>query len=296
MTEVGKAPRRTKSFSLDLLKDRLGKTRIADLTRERLIAFGKARTREGAGPVTLAADFAYMRTIVAHAAAVHGIAASLEPITLARIALKRLGLIGPGRERDRDRRPTAEEIEALLHHLDTLPRCLIPTGRIVRFAIATGLRQEEICSIKWSDVDERHRLVTVRDRKDPRKKDGNHQKVPLLDATGFDAWALIQEQKEVTGGRGRIFPYNSRSVGTAFRRACRLLLIEDLHFHDLRHECASRLFEAGFTIEQVALVTGHRDWKMLKRYTNLRPESLHRLTALNRGAPARARAGEALRA
>jgi hypothetical protein len=110
MTELGKAPRRTKSFSLDPLKDRLGKTRIAELTRERLFAFGKARAREGAGPVTLAVDFAYIRAIVAHAAAVHGIAVSPEPITLARIALKRLGLVGPGRERDR--RPTAEEIRS----------------------------------------------------------------------------------------------------------------------------------------------------------------------------------------
>jgi hypothetical protein len=43
----------------------------------------------------------------------------------------------------------------------------------------------------------------------------------------------------------------------------------------LRHEATSRLFEAGLTIERVALVTGHRDWKMLRRYTNFRPESLH---------------------
>src|SRR3546814_15283962 len=74
----------------------------------------------------------------------------------------------------------------------------------------------------------------------------------------------------------RIFPYNPRSVGTAFRRACRALKIENLHFHDLRHEATSRLFEAGLRIEQVALVTGHRDWKMLKRYTHLRPEHLYR--------------------
>jgi hypothetical protein len=37
------------------------------------------------------------------------------------------------------------------------------------------------------------------------------------------------------------------------------------------------LFEAGFTIEQVALVTGHKDWKMLRRYTHLKPEALHAL-------------------
>ncbi|MBZ0215017.1 MAG: tyrosine-type recombinase/integrase, partial [Fimbriimonadaceae bacterium] len=66
-----------------------------------------------------------------------------------------------------------------------------------------------------------------------------------------------------------------KSAGTAFQRACKELKIYDLHFHDLRHEATSRLFEAGLTIEKVALVTGHRDWKMLRRYTNLRPESLH---------------------
>jgi site-specific recombinase XerD len=57
------------------------------------------------------------------------------------------------------------------------------------------------------------------------------------------------------------------------------LKIKNLHFHDLRHEATSRLFEAGFSIEQVALVTGHKDWKMLRRYTHLRPEHLHSAAA-----------------
>ncbi|MGC8733260.1 MAG: tyrosine-type recombinase/integrase, partial [Halothiobacillaceae bacterium] len=57
-----------------------------------------------------------------------------------------------------------------------------------------------------------------------------------------------------------------------FTEACVALSIPDLHFHDLRHEGATSLFEAGFSIEQVALVTGHEDWRNLKRYTNLRPE------------------------
>ncbi len=54
--------------------------------------------------------------------------------------------------------------------------------------------------------------------------------------------------------RGRIFPYNGKSVGTAFRRQCRELKIEDLHFHDLRHEGTSRLFEAGVsqTLSRIA--------------------------------------------
>jgi integrase len=119
-------------------------------------------------------------------------------------------------------------------------------------------------------------MLLIRDRKDPRKKKGNDQRIPLLDVSGYDACEIIEEQGRFSNIReGRIFPYNGRSVGTAFRRQCKDLKIEDLHFHDLRHEGTSRLFEAGFSIEQVALVTGHKDWKMLRRYTHLKPETLH---------------------
>jgi hypothetical protein len=99
LLEVDKAPLRSKSFSLDLLKRKLGKIRISDLSRERLIAFGRERLKEGAGPVTISMDIGYLRTVITHAAAIHGIAVSLEAVDLARIALKRLGLIGKSRER-----------------------------------------------------------------------------------------------------------------------------------------------------------------------------------------------------
>ena len=65
--------------------------------------------------------------------------------------------------------------------------------------------------------------------------------------------------------------------GHSVRRSCKALDIDDLRFHDLRHEGTSRLFEAGFPIEKVAMVTGHKDWRMLRRYTNLKPEDLHKL-------------------
>jgi integrase len=73
-----------------------------------------------------------------------------------------------------------------------------------------------------------------------------------------------------------IFPHAAQSVSTAFQRATDELAIEDLRFHDLRHDGASRLFEAGWAIERVALVTGHKDWNMLRRYTQLRAEDFHR--------------------
>ena len=156
----------------------------------------------------------------------------------------------------------------------------MPMSRIIRFAIATAMRQEEICRVTWSDLNTRTKMLTIRDRKDPRQKKGNDQRIPLLAVSGYDALALIEEQRAIRANEDdRIFPYVHKSAGTAFTRACRELNIDDLHFHDLRHDGTSRLFEAGYRIEQVALVTGHKDWKMLRRYTHLRPESLHTILA-----------------
>lgn len=274
MAEVGKCVRRSKSAVLEALKKSMGPAKLQDLNRITLIEYGKKRAKEGAGPATLAIDFSFLSTLLTHAAAVHGVDVTPAEVKLARTALTRLGLIGKSMERDR--RPTQEELNALINYFEQKPRQLIPIGRMIRFAVATAMRLEEICKVAWEDVDFRGRMVTVKDRKDPRKKDGNNQRVPMLDLTGYDAWEVILEQRIVTHGQGRVFPHHHKSAGTAFRRACKELKIFDLHFHDLRHEGTSRLFEAGLGIEKVALVTGHKDWKMLRRYTNLRPDALHR--------------------
>ena len=67
-----------------------------------------------------------------------------------------------------------------------------------------------------------------------------------------------------------IFPYSTDAINAAFTRACQFLAIDDLHFHDLRHDGVSRLFEMGATIPQAASVSGHRSWSSLKRYAHLR--------------------------
>lgn len=273
LEEVGKKIGRSKDASLNFLDERIGHLRIGELDRERLIKFGKERAAEGAGPVTVGMDLGYIKTIFSHAAAVHGILAPVEPINLARIALGRLGLVGKGNERDR--RPTQDELDRIIASFEANERQQIPVGRIVRFAVATAMRQDEIVRVEWKDFDVGSRMLLIRDRKDPRRKTDNNQKIPLLDVSGYDACKIIEEQRRSNIQEGRIFPYNGRSVGTAFRRQCKGLKIDDLHFHDLRHEGTSRLFEAGFSIEQVALITGHKDWKMLRRYTHLKPESLH---------------------
>lgn len=231
MEDVGRAPGRSKGATLRMLKRELGSRNILDLDRERVIRFGRKRAEQGAGPVTLGIDIGTIKLVLTHAAAVHGVAVPTEPVSLARIALKRLGLVGKGRERDR--RPTSEELARLIAHFDNNPRQVIPMGRIIQFAVATAMRQEEICRVTWGDLNTLTKMLTIRDRKDPRHKSGNHQRIPLLATSGYDALALIDAQRRTGRAKDdRIFPYNHRSAGTAFRRACQDLEIEDLHFHD----------------------------------------------------------------
>jgi hypothetical protein len=86
MREVGKPPRRSKAAVMASLKTELGSVKLPGLNRERLIEFGRKRAKQGAGPATLAIDMSFIRTIITHAAAVHGIEVSAEEARLARVA------------------------------------------------------------------------------------------------------------------------------------------------------------------------------------------------------------------
>ena len=137
MCEVGKPPRRSKAATLAALKRDLGKERIGHLDRQKMIDYGKMRAEQGAGPVTLGIDIGVTKMIITHAAAVHGLDISSEPVDLARVALKRLGLIGKGTERDR--RPTKDELNRLFRCFDDNERLTLPMTRIVQFAVATAM-------------------------------------------------------------------------------------------------------------------------------------------------------------
>jgi integrase len=188
MCSVGKPPRRSKAETLAALMRDLGRCRLGHLDRQRLVDYGRARAVAGAGPVTLGIDLGAIKLVLMHAAAVHGLDVS-EPVDLARIALKRLGLVGKATERDR--RPTREELHRLAAQFDVNGRLTIPMTRIVHFAVATAMRLE-ICRVTWRDLDPERRMLLIRDRKEPRNKSGNDQPIPLFAATGFDAWALIR--------------------------------------------------------------------------------------------------------
>lgn len=171
----------------------------------------------------------------------------------------------PVNTRLRDRIPTTEELNALRAYFREEFRGAVPMDRIMDFALATAMRVGEICRITFEDVDWVQHTVMIRDRKDPKVKIGNNQIVPLLPA----AMRIVEARRDALGGKGRIFPHRAPYVSETWYHTTRHLGIQDLTFHDLRHAAITDLFRKGLGIPEVALVSGHRSWRELKRYTQL---------------------------
>lgn len=182
----------------------------------------------------------------------------------ARVVADKMGIIS--RSLQRTRRPTLIELGMLMEYYSVYERKRsdsIPMTKIILFSIFSTRRQDETCRIVAEDLDRAHSEVIVRDMKNPGEKIGNDVHT-LLPPEAL----LLLEQRDVT--TGRFWPFNPDSVSASFTRTCKILGIEDLHFHDLRHDGVSRLFEMGWTIPRVAQVSGHRSWKGLQRYTHLK--------------------------
>ena len=139
---------------------------------------------------------------------------------------------------------------------------------VVRFAIETGMRMGEILSLTWRNVDLAHRIATL-----PDTKTGDARQVPLSTAAIAAISSLPRHFSD-----GRVFWTWQRgdSRENAWRRAVKLAGLEDLRFHDLRHEAVSRFFELGLNPMEVASISGHKTLQMLKRYTHLRAADLVR--------------------
>lgn len=259
---------RTKQSTHAMLRREMGSIPLKRLNSINLRDFIDARLKAGAGGVTIAADLSFLGAILKWGK--HSRRMDL-PTDLARDARRDLTSRKVStRSQERDREPTDSELENLYRYWSENTRQTIPMATICAFALATAMRQDEVCSITIEDINTSRKTVIIRDRKDPRKKDGNNQTVPLLDS----AWEIIAPILEVRQA-GRVFPYMASSVSTAFTRACKKLKIDDLHFHDLRHKATSDLFRTGLTMPQVALLTGHKTWTQLKRYTHTKPEEVH---------------------
>ena len=135
---------------------------------------------------------------------------------------------------------------------------------VIVFAIETGMRRGEILGLQWEHVDLDRRIAHL-----PLTKNGSSREVPLS-TKAADVLEGQGQHNDTTSP----FPVTSNGFRLAWDRLRRRTGLSDLRFHDLRHEAISRFFELGLNIPEVAFISGHKDLRMLFRYTHLRAVDL----------------------
>ena len=170
----------------------------------------------------------------------------------------------PQEPRGRVRFLSDDERAALLRECQASENpCLYP---VVVLALSTGMRAGEIMNLEWRDVDLARGWLTLRET-----KNGDMRGVPL-------AGKALELMKEHARIRRRLdtpllFPGANPSKPVDLRqpweKALKQAGIEDFHFHDLRHSCASYLAMNGASLAEIAEVLGHKTLSMVKRYAHL---------------------------
>jgi integrase len=263
ISQFGESYGRSKNYDLArLLRYPIAELDISEITPQILIAHCIERNKM-AKPQTVKNDIIWLKTAIKTMRSVNGFTFDLTVFDDAYETLWREKLIAKSVERER--RPTQKELWALSRYFYRCrKRSKIPMLQLMWFAIYSARRLSEITRLEWIDNDDSNATGLVRDAKHPRLKAGNHKRFKYPRS----AWKIVNRQQVSSEF---IFPYNSKTISTNFDRACKMLAIKDLHFHDLRHEATSRLFERKLSIVEVQQVTLHESWKTLQRYVNLNP-------------------------
>ena len=160
----------------------------------------------------------------------------------------------------RDRRLKAGEFERLMA---ACKQCRNPHIKpIIILAVETAMRRGEILAIRMRDIDfERERLHI------PISKNGRSRVIPL---PSIAKSILENSATDMRAGEAEVFPVSANALRLSWERIRNRAGLPDLHFHDLRHEAVSRLFEQGKTMPEIAAISGHRDFRMLARYAHVR--------------------------
>jgi len=248
-----------------LLFDRLGKHSLAALTPEVVAKFRDQRLKEGKSNNTVRLELALLSHLYTVAIQEWGIGLVYNPVSTIR---------KPSAGQGRNRRLSREEEKRLLKVCSEHSNPYL--SWIVQIALYTGMRKGEIMSLRRNQVDVTRRIVKL-----DETKNGTSRIVPLIKAAQRAFTEAINHPIRpidtdllfpgAPGRDGKRRPYEMSPAWYTVKKKAEL---EDLHFHDLRHEAVSRLVEAGLGDQEVAAISGHKTMQMLKRYTHLRAEDL----------------------
>lgn len=238
-----------------LLKAAMCDITLCDLTTAPIAAYRDARAKE-VKPGTIARELGLVHNVIEVARRDWGIGLADNVIS----KIRRLPV-----RNARDRRLKPGELQRLQLALSSTRNSLIkPT---ISFAIETALRRGELLNLTWVSIDFTKRTAHI-----PHTKTGYARTVPLTD----QAIAILNG---LDRSSDKVFPLTATALRLAWNRVRVRADMPDLRFHDLRHEAISRFAEMGLTTMELAVISGHRDMRMLMRYTHLRPDDLARKLA-----------------
>lgn len=287
LSETQDAFGRSKKMGLSFLRDfPIGQIRLDRLRRSDFTAHAQMRRNglpaKGIGPVapsTALQDLQYVRSVLKWAHKAWDMAqVNWFELDIACEILRDNRIVAKSNQRDR--LPTAQELQDLttfFYRQWIAPRHLnkIPMHLIMWLAIYSCRRQDELCRLRFDDLNIESKEWLIRDVKNPNGSKGNHLTAWVNDETMAIVRLILDEDvqqrmRDIQDDKMALLGLNGRSIGAAFARACKVLGIDDLTFHDLRHEGATRLAEQGLTPPQIQKYTLHTSWKTLERYVNLR--------------------------
>jgi integrase len=143
-----------------------------------------------------------------------------------------------------------------------------PLNAVARVAVLSGLRKDNILSLKWSFIDFQNRLLSIPETKnsDPLKIPMNQPLIDLLNSISRHPDSPYVFYKP-DGSRYQNIDFDG------FKAALKRAGIEEgFHFHDFRHTAASHLVMSGVDLATVAALLGHKDISMTMRYSHLAPD------------------------
>ena len=242
-----------KSSLLQLKKNHLAQMDISKITPAVIAEYRDNRLKEVA-PATCLRGLSLLSHIFTVAIREWGYPLSCNPVFQIR---------KPALSKSRTRRLKIDEEKKLLCALEAIEN---PWAKpLVVVALETAMRRGELLSLKWEHVHLHQSYVHL-----PDTKNGSSRDVPL---SQLARETLSQLPRDISG---MVFPIHFEALKSLWQRICKKLELKDLRFHDLRHEATSRFFEKGLNVMEAAAITGHKDLKMLQRYTHLKASNLAR--------------------
>ena len=284
LDEVGNEYGRTKTYCLRLIQKFpiaqyiITKIKPADISEHVALRKG-GYAKLDLKPIatsTLQHELLHIRGVLSHASVMWDVNVDLAGFDKATAQLRKTRQISSSGKRDR--LPTTAELKKLTEYFYRKwqkPVYSYPMHLIMWFAIFSCRRESEITEMLFADYDEDNEVWKVRDLKNPNGSKGNHKEFNVLEPCRKMIELLqVKSTRKRMLNRGYdkdlLIPLSPKTIGSEFRNACKLLGIEDLRFHDLRHEGCTRLAEEGFTIPQIQQVSLHDSWGSLERYVSVK--------------------------